>query len=563
MNTFLEPDNLPLQRLYHWERERADEIYLTQPLAGTLRDWTWAQTLDEARRVAAYLQSLGFEPGSRIGLYSKNCAWWLIADYAIWMAGHVSVPVFPTLTPGSVRKILDHSGACACIVGRVDNWELAKTGIPEGIPLLAFPGSPAEASAARWEDVISKYSPLQGNPLRDGDDLATLMYTSGTTGQPKGVMHTFNSFAAVGHGLQIHPQIGAFATDNLFCYLSLSHVAERMAIEANSVHVGSRVFFNDSMQTFAEDLRRARPSLMFAVPRLWVQFQLGIFARTPEAELKKLFADPAKGPVAKRQILEGMGLDKCRLPGGSGAAMPPDVIAWYRDLGLDLIEAYGMTENFAWCAGNVPGDNKLGTVGRALPGVEMRIADDGEIQMHSPWVMKGYYKDPERTREAFTDDGWLKSGDKGTIDEDGRLRITGRIKEIFKTAKGKYVAPVPIENKLQLGGNIEASCVTGADRPAPLAIIMLPAMVREAARSDPAQRAQLEASFTKRLDELNELLDPHERLGFIVLVADAWTQESGHVTGTLKVKRDRIDDSYSRHFDDWAGQAKPVVWHGF
>jgi long-subunit acyl-CoA synthetase (AMP-forming) len=183
--------------------------------------------------------------------------------------------------------------------------------------------------------------------------------------------------------------------------------------------------------------------------------------------------------------------------------------------------------------------------------------------MRSPWVMKGYYKDPERTREAFTEDGWLKTGDKGAIDEDGRLRITGRIKEIFKTAKGKYVAPVPIENKLQLGGNIEASCVTGADRAQPLAIILLPAPLREAVRRDPKQRELIETSFAQRLEELNAMLDPHERLGFVVLVADEWTQESGHVTGTLKVKRDSVDASYSAYFDVWAQQDKPVVWHGF
>lgn len=565
MNAFeVTEQDLPLQRLYQWERERPHAIHLTQPLAGTVRDWTWSQAMDEARRIASYLRSLGLEQGSCVGLYSKNCAWWLIADYAIWIAGYVSVPVFPSLTPGTVKKILEHSGTRACIVGRIDNWESAKTGIPDGIPLLAFPGSPA-TGAVCWDEIITTQEPLSGNPVRDGHEIATLIYTSGTTGNPKGVMHSFHSLATVAHAMELHPGIAANASDRLFCYLALAHVAERAVIEANAVNVGSRVYFNDSLQTFSEDLQRARPSIFFAVPRLWVQFQLGVFARTPEAELSKLFDDPAAGPSMKKQILEQLGLDQCRLPGGSGASMPVNVIAWYQELGLDLVEGYGMTENFAWCSSNAPGDNKNGTVGRPHPGVDLRISADGEIQMRSPWMMKGYYRDPERTRETFTEDGWLKTGDKGAIDEDNRLRITGRIKEIFKTAKGKYVAPVPIENKLLLGGNIEALCVTGADLAQPLAIIMLPASVRETIFRDMTNqcKSQLENDFERRLEQLNAMLDPHERLGFIVLVADAWTQESGHVTGTLKIKRDSIDASYSQHFDTWVRKGKSVIWHGF
>lgn len=563
MNGFVIDDQeLPLQRLYRWERERPNEVYLTQPLSASVRDWTWAQTMEEVRRIAAHLKSLGLEPGSRIGLYSKNCAWWLIADYAIWMAGHVSVPIFPTLTPKSVHQILGHSEARCCFVGRVDNWALAKTGIPDGMPLIAFPGSPA-VEATPWEDVLAQHAPLEGNPVRAGDEVATLMYTSGTTGHPKGVMHTFNSFAVVPKCWKEHPGIGLRSSDHLFCYLSLAHVAERVLIEACSIHVGARVYFNESMQTFAEDLRRARPQIFFAVPRLWVQFQLGVFARLPEAELRKQFDDPVTGPAFKRQVLIDLGLDQCRMSGGSGAAMPPGVLAWYRDLGLELAEGYGMTENFACCTANVSGDNKIGTVGRPMPGVELRLSEAGEIQMRAPWVMKGYFLNPEATREAFTEDGWLKTGDKGVIDEDGRLRLTGRIKEIFKTAKGKYVAPAPIENKIQLGGNVEAVCVTGADRPQPLALILLPAPIKDAVQRDMEKRAQIETAFLQRLNELNPTLDPHERLEFIVIVADAWTQESGHVTGTLKIKRDSIEASYGMHYDAWAAQRKQVVWHGF
>lgn len=558
----VDPNHLPLQRLYRWECERPEEIHLTQPLGDTVRDWTWSQAMDEARRIASYLSRQGWEPGSRIGLYSKNCAWWMMADYAIWMAGHVSVPIFPTLTPASVSHILAHSEARACFVGRVDNWDVASSGIPDELPVIAFPGSPA-STATNWESVLEAEAPLPGTPLRSGDDVATLIYTSGTTGHPKGVMHSFNTFGAVTHCLEAHPNIGLRADDRLFCYLALAHVAERAIIEASAVYAGMRVYFNDSLKTFAVDLARARPSIFFAVPRLWTQFQLGVFARTRQESLRALLDDPLNGTEARREILASMGLDHCRFAAGSGATMPPALLDWYHDLGLEIVEGYGMTENFGCCCTNAPGDNRLGTVGKPWPGVELRLSDEGEIQMRAPWVLKGYFRDPERTHAAFTGDGWLKTGDKGAIDTDGRLRITGRIKEIFKTAKGKYVAPAPIENKLQTGGNIEAACVTGADRPAPLAIVMLPATLRDAVRRDGVARDRLEASFTRELEVLNQALDPHERLECLVVVADAWTQDSGHLTGTMKIKRDAIEASYASQFDSWCEQRRPVVWQGF
>jgi long-chain acyl-CoA synthetase len=557
----VDPDHLPLQRLYRWERERATEIHLTQPLGDTVRDWTWAQTLEEARRIAAWLRAQGFEPGSRIGLYSKNCAWWLIADYAIWIAGHVSVPIFPTLTPASARQVLEHSASRACIVGRVDNWDLARTGIPERLPVLAFPGSPA-TDAVQWEDVLAQQAPLTGTPTRPGDDIATLIYTSGTTGAPKGVMHSFNTFAAVTRCLAEHPNIGVHDSDRLFCYLALAHVAERAIIEANAVYAGMRVYFNDNLQTFAADLARARPSIFFAVPRLWTMFQLGVFKRTPEGELRKRIDDPQQGHAVRQEILEGMGLEHCRFAAGSGATMPPSLLAWYEDLGLDIVEGYGMTENFGCCATNAPGDNRRGTVGRPWPGVDLRISGEGEIQMRAPWVMQGYFRDPERTRETFTGDGWLKTGDKGALDDDGRLRITGRIKEIFKTAKGKYVAPAAIENRLMTGGLIEAACVTGSDRPQPLALLMLSQTTRDALHSDATRKQQLEAQLRQQLETINDALDPHERLECLVVVSDAWTQDSGHLTGTMKLRRDAIEASYAAHFDAWAAQRSAVVWQG-
>src|SRR5882757_8871717 len=191
----LHQDDLPLQRIWRWETERGAEVYLTQPLGGgAVRDFTWTEAIDQARRMAAHLRSFGWEPGARVAILSKNCAWWLLADYAIWMAGYVSVPIYPTLTAASVRQILEHSEAKACFIGKLHAWDSMAPGIPEHIPRIAFPLAPA-TDGPQWEDLVARTAPLQGHPVRGAGDLATIIYTSGTTGMPKGVMHSFGSIA--------------------------------------------------------------------------------------------------------------------------------------------------------------------------------------------------------------------------------------------------------------------------------------------------------------------------------------------------------------------------------
>src|SRR5262245_37985954 len=305
------PDHLPLQRLYHWEKARADELYLTQPLGGgATRDWTWAQAAGEARRIAAFLQSLGIPRGANVALLSKNCAHWLMCDYAIWMAGYVSVPLYPTLTAETVRQILEHSEARAIFVGKLDDWESMKAGVPKGGPAFCCSLSPAsvlaDAKVARWDDLLAKFAPLAGEPVRPGSDMATIIYTSGTTGMPKGVMH---SFATMASGAQSGmKRMTAGPADRMLSYLPLSHVAERNAIENFSLQCGFRVFFAESLETFVRDLRLARPTFFFSVPRLWVKFQQGVLAKTPREKLDKLLKIPVLGAIVRRKVLKGLGL---------------------------------------------------------------------------------------------------------------------------------------------------------------------------------------------------------------------------------------------------------------
>jgi long-chain acyl-CoA synthetase len=556
--TSIAVENLPLQRIYHWEKARAHNVYLTQPMGdGIVRDYTWAQTVAEARCVAAYLRAQGYPPKSNIAILSKNCAHWLLSDFAIWMAGHVSVPLYPTLTAESVRQILEHSESKACFVGKLDAWEQMKAGVPSGVHCISYPLSPKN-DFPTWDDIVDKGEPIQDSPTRPPEDLATIIYTSGTTGMPKGVMHSFANMAWAAE--TANERFKGVPGDRALSYLPLSHVAERFGIELLSVLVGNRVFFAESLETFAQDLQRARPTRFISVPRLWIKFQQGVFSKMPREKLDRLFKIPVLNRVVKKKILKGLGLDQCVTALGGAAPMPPAMLNWYKELGLEIMEAYGMTENLAVSHSNLQGQTKPGYVGVPYAGVECRIAPDtGEVQMRSPAVMQGYYKDPDKTRDAMTEDGWLRTGDKGELDTEGRLRITGRVKDLFKTSGGKYVAPAPIEDKLVTHPKVEACCVAGANYPQPFGILMLSLDAQQQAQ-DEASRGQLFSSLEQHLEKVNAQLDPHEQMKFLTVVGEQWTVDNGFITPTLKVKRNVIEDHYGKHFQDWEAQKKPVVW---
>lgn len=561
MSAKIADDLLALQRLYHWEKSAPGRVSMTQPMGGgVVQDLTWGQVADQVRRMAAHLQSQGWAPGSKVAILSKNCAWWMMSDLAIWMAGHVSVPLYPTLAPETIRQILTHSEAKALFVGKLDGWEGMKPGVPADLPCISYPLSPVDAIQAYdgWDAICARTQPMKESPTRPEGDLATLIYTSGTTGMPKGVMHTFGNFAwALDKGLA---RIPLSQNDRMLSYLPLAHVVERMLVEHGWVRTGMHVFFAESLDTFAADLQRARPTVFFSVPRLWVKFQQGIHAKMPPAKLERLLGIPILGGIVRKKIQKALGLDQCRFAAGGAAPMPPALLQWYAKLGIPINEGYGMTENLALSHITEAGKNQQGTVGPAYPGVEHRIAPDtGEVQMRSHALMLGYYKEPEKTRETFTEDGWLKTGDKGQIDKNGLLRITGRVKDLFKTGKGKYVAPAPIEDKLVMHEAVEACVVTGANLGQPLGIVMLSPDAAAKAKN-PDEKLALERSLADHRKTVNATLDPHEQLQCIVVVTTAWTVDNDMITPTFKVKRNRIEDVYAKSYENWETTGRPVIW---
>ena len=561
MATTASADTLALQRIYHWEKTTPDRVAFTQPTGGGATiDITWREAVGQARRLAGHLKAQGIGPGDNVGLISKNTAHWMIVDWAIWMAGAVSVPLYPTLAAGTIRQILEHSGAKLLFVGKLDGWEGMKPGIPAGLPCIAMPLAPADAarSYAAWDDVLAKATPMADSPVRPADELCTIMYTSGTTGAPKGVMHNFGNLAmAVQAGLK---RVPLRSDSRMLSYLPLSHVVERALVEHGQLATGMHVYFAESLDTFTKDLQRARPTVFFSVPRLWVKFQQGILAKMPQKKLNTLLSIPILGGIVRKKVLTALGLQDCIFAAGGAAPMPVALLQWYVSLGLNLCEGYGMTENLGATHITEGEHDAWGTVGRPYDQVQCRIdSGTGEIQVMAPWLMLGYYREPEITKDVFCEDGWLKTGDKGAIDAKGRLKITGRVKDLFKTSKGKYVAPAPIEDKLVMHNGIEACCVTGANLGQPLALVMLNPDAAAKAKT-PDGRAELEASLAAHLKSINEQLDPHEQLDCIVVTAEAWTVDNDLITPTFKVKRNRIEDLFAKNYDAWVGMRKKVIW---
>jgi len=558
----MDEGKLLLDYVYEHEENRADQIYLTQPLGGgRVEDYSWARVLDEARRVATYLKDKGWEPGSTVAIVSKNCAQFIITELAIWMAGYTTVALYPTLNAATVAYILEHSEAKMIFIGKLDEapWREMRQGIPKDLPRASYPLSPKDLGddVDSYQDILANNEPIEGQPMRDANDIALVIYTSGSTGQPKGVMHSFQNISHASKALVEAFDIGP--RDRMLSYLPIAHAMERWLGGTSPMVAGLHVYYAESLDTFVQDLKRAHPTVFASVPRLWLKFQLGVFDKMPPERLKMLLKIPIVSGMIKKKILTGLGLDAVRVCGSGSAPIPPELIQWYRDLGLELLEGYGMSENFNYSHLSMPGRTRVGYVGEAWPDIDVKLSEEGEVLVKSPTNMVGYLKDEEKTKASFTEDGYLKTGDRGQIDDRGRLRITGRVKEIFKTSKGKFVVPAPIENILNNHPRVELSCVSGLGRPAPYAVVQL-AEGLEKRLGDATFKAEIEKELEALLAQVNAEVETFERLAFLAVSAKPWTIEDGQLTPTMKIKRGAIEDLFDDRLDDWYDRKRKVVW---
>lgn len=451
---------------------------------------------------------------------------------------------------------MDHSESRFLFVGKLDDWPAMSPGVPEGVACISFPLSP-DNEFPTWDEIVESTEPMKESPSRSHAELATIIYTSGTTGMPKGVMHTFNTIASgASNAANIYE---ASTDDRVLSYLPLSHVAERMVVEMMQLYQGMHVFFAESLDTFAVDLQRARPTIFFAVPRIWAKFQAGIFTKLDERKLNLLFRIPFVSKAIKKKLREAIGLNEARLCFSGAAPISGSLMDWYKKLGIEILEVYGMTENMGYSHSSREGNGRIGYVGQANPTVEVKLGDGGEILVRSSTTMIGYYKEPEKTREALTEDGYLRTGDVGMVEPDGSLKITGRIKEIFKTSKGKYVAPFPIESKLLADAHVEQVCVVGNAMPQPIALVAL-AEADLAALRDGESRDSIHQDLLRLYESVNATLDPHEKLKTIVVTNGEWSIENGIMTPTLKIKRNVLESRYEDRIENWYETKEKVQW---
>jgi long-chain acyl-CoA synthetase len=553
---------LLLDYIYEHEKNLANYVYLTQPLGnGQVASFTWGEAMNQARRMAAYLQAQGFEPGARIAILSKNSAHFIMSELAIWMAGFTTVAIFPTEGDKTIQYVLEHSGARLLFVGKLDTWENQKAGIPANLPCVALPLSPP-TDFPTWDAITAKSTPIAGKPARMPTDLALLMYTSGSTGTPKGVMHSFANATLASEGIIAYQdkELGRDFDYRVLSYLPLAHIFERAWVEcAGFVRGKGQIFFAESLDTFLQDLQRARPTVFISVPRLWLKFQQGVFARMPAKKLDLLLSIPILKRVVAKKILTQRGLNEVIQAGSGSAPVPPSLIHWYRKLGLNLVEGYAMTEDFAYSHSTNRDFNALGHVGVPLPGVKRRLDEDGEVLIKSPGLMLGYYKQAELNSEVFTEDGYLRTGDLGEVRADGQLKLTGRKKEMFKTAKGKYVAPAPIENIINEHAMVELSLVSGVGQVAAYALIVPSEGVRPRL-TDAAFKAEFQREMEGVLKKVNAQVADYEQLRMLVVLSEPWSIENGCLTPTMKIKRSRIEALVSGRVEAWYASKGEVIW---
>jgi long-subunit acyl-CoA synthetase (AMP-forming) len=523
--------------LDHWAATRPHEVYLRQPRAGVYHDFTWRQVQEQARRIAGALRHLRLAPGDKVALLSKNCAEWFVTDLAMMLGGYISVPIYPTANANTIRYVLENSGAKAIFVGKLDDWPGQEAGVGDDIPRLALPYDTMPAQYD-WQQLLQLGQPVTDYDYPDPGRIMTLIYTSGSTGLPKGVVQTFASLSWAGY--TVSRDLAGAQEDRVVSYLPLAHITERAYIEIASLYTGSVVGFVESPDTFIDDVKRGRPTFFISVPRLWTVFQEKILERVGATKLGLLLRIPFVRDIVKRRIRDGLGLAHARILGCGSAPVAPSLIEWYSRIGMKITEAWGMTENCAYATVQYPFDSaKIGSAGRPGIDCEVKVSDQGELLFRGPGLMTGYYEDPEATAAAFTEDGFFRTGDLCRIDADGYVFITGRVSDNFKTAKGKYVAPVPIEDELAKDPHIELSCVMGSGLPQPIALVQL----TEEARSNPREHVRSDLKTT--IDAVNSRLEPHSVLDAIVVVSEPWTSENDAMTPSLKLKRHVLEQRFN------------------
>jgi long-chain acyl-CoA synthetase len=561
--------------------------------AGQWKPISFQEFGDQAKEVANGLISLGIGRQECVSLLSANRPEWHVADAGIMLAAACSVPVYVTNSPSQVAYIVGHSESKVAIVENQDQLDKVvktKADLPKLEKVVVITGENSNDSdwvisfdeLRRLGREFAKSSPeALGERIASvtPDDTCTIVYTSGTTGPPKGVVLSHGGFAWT---LETLNEVVTFheGAEKVVSYLPLSHIFERLVSGWGGAYHGTEVWFAESIDKLLDNLKDCRPTFFIGVPRVYEKFYMGLKAQIaahPKKHLiEKAIATAAEKveaeqagrsvplPVRLRfallnklvlsKLREGLGMDHVRFAITGAAAINPDILKFVHCIGIDLLEGYGQTEDNAPTSVNPPGKARIGTVGPPIPGLEVKFDEDGEILVRGRNVFKGYYKNEKATSETLTEDGFLRTGDVGELDEAGYLKITDRKKDLFKTAGGKYLAPAEIEGRLKFAPLISQAVVIGDNRPYPTALLTLDAEIAPKWAKEQgivfddvtelAENESVLAAVQKIVDGVNEKLSQPEKIKKWAVLPRDFTQDAEEITPTLKVRRKTITEKY-------------------
>jgi long-chain acyl-CoA synthetase len=533
-----------IKYLDHWSTERPDTVWLRDRKGDVFTEWNWQQAQAEVNAMACWQERHFGSSGNMVGILSRNRAHWLLADLGTIAAGNVVIPMFTTLAQETAKYVMDFTDMKLLFVGETENWEKIRLVLPEGIVLVTLPGVELADEHLRWDDLVAQSGNQAPAYQCQADDLTSIVFTSGTTGVPKGVMQTHSSTV-----VPINRFKNAFGLRDdarCFSYLPLSHIAERQIVGGSSLINCSSVYFNENMTTLLRDLSDCRPSIFFGPPRVWEQIQQMIIAKfgSQEAIDEALAADREGVGKMLRQTL---GLDEADYMLTAAAPTPPALIHWYEQFGLVLMEGFGQTEAMGLIV-NTYAARKIGSIGQPLGEVEVRLSAEDELQIRADGCATGYYNSPEKTAETFVD-GWVNTGDKARIDEDGFIFLTGRVKDYFKTIQGKFVAPTPIENAFADNDYTEQLCLLGRGYSKTVMVCVLSALAQE------QNKDELNKALLRLAQEVNKGVEHHARIGAVIVSSEPWTIDNGMLTPTLKIRREQVDQKFGERAQLLARQA--------
>ena len=543
---------------YKWEKEKANDPFLRQPFGDNWFEYTWAEVGLMARKIASSIDSYNLPEKSHIGLISKNCREWVIADLAIMMSGHISVPFFPTLKSYELENLIDFGEVKLLFAGKLENWEEQSKGV-KNIPVISFPNYKNHSSipnSANWNDLLEKFEPKTDNYHPKLKDIWTIVFTSGTTGDPKGVVIDYNTIYLTKDIIEnkVNPlAVNRNGNNTFLSYLPLNHIFERVVIESSCLRYGGTMSFVESLDSFGKNLSDVQPTTFAGVPRIYNKFREKVLEKMSQKKLNTLLKIPIISKIVKNKIKKSLGWSRAGAIVSGAAFLPQEIIDWYSKLDVNILNGYGMTENCCVCSYlDTKSPNGKGSVGLPWDMVEVKIGDDGSILNKGPFLLKEYFKNKEYTDEVLVD-GWFNTGDKGYIDENGFLHITGRVKDIFKTSKGKYIEPHLIEEKFEKSNLFQQLCVVGLGLSQPI-LLGVPNEISKLNKDETTEK------MNKFLEKINSSMDSYKKIKKVVFLSDEWTPENDLTTPTLKIKRAKIDEEFAKNYESWYNNDNVIIW---